>query len=265
MENRVKQFRTELGLSQKKLAEMVGTSQQQIQRIETGTVAARLEMATSLSRALGKPLDIVFPGAGKVFNMFVEEPTERYSDKAFEEFGKTGVEADPRVWTLKVLLRGHREPLAFRVSGTEQRRLSTVMQEESGDAKEVSFVVFDTESERIALNLGEMLLCHFLWDDPTHIMKTTKEEPSGVRVCFCGDERPWHFEVDIDEGDPDDDDDLGQFRHILFMMETYAEKHERYVFEDEDGEVVFLRAGDVALMRVPLWIIESHNWDEEDD
>lgn len=265
MENRVKQFRTELGLSQKKLAELVGTSQQQIQRIETGTVAARLEMATNLSKVLGKPLDIVFPGSGKVLKMLVEEPTRYTPDEAYEELAKLGVEADPAIWTLMVLLRGHKEPLALRVAGTERRRLFALMQEEKRDANEVSFVVFDTESERIALNLREMLLCHFLFDAPNQLPDVAEEEPEEMRVYFGGDEKPWHFEVSIDEGDPDDDDDPGQFRHILYMMENYAEKHERYVFEDGDGEVVFLRAGDVALMRVPLRIVEPHNWDEECD
>lgn len=35
-QNKIKQFRTQLSITQRELAEMVGTSQQQIQRIEAG-------------------------------------------------------------------------------------------------------------------------------------------------------------------------------------------------------------------------------------
>jgi DNA-binding XRE family transcriptional regulator len=58
--NRVKQIRTKLKLSQRALAAAVGTSQQQIHRIETGAVAARLDLATKLCKALGEPVDKVF-------------------------------------------------------------------------------------------------------------------------------------------------------------------------------------------------------------
>ncbi|WP_163467470.1 helix-turn-helix transcriptional regulator, partial [Klebsiella michiganensis] len=42
IQNNIKQLRTQLSITQRELAYMVGTSQQQIQRIETGKVAAKL-------------------------------------------------------------------------------------------------------------------------------------------------------------------------------------------------------------------------------
>nr|WP_246494612.1 helix-turn-helix domain-containing protein [Brenneria izadpanahii] len=45
LQNKIKQFRTQLSITQRGLAESVGTSQQQIQRIETGKVAAKLGLA----------------------------------------------------------------------------------------------------------------------------------------------------------------------------------------------------------------------------
>ncbi|EGK4080876.1 helix-turn-helix transcriptional regulator, partial [Escherichia coli] len=36
MQNKIKELRTQLSITQRELADMVGTSQQQIQRIETG-------------------------------------------------------------------------------------------------------------------------------------------------------------------------------------------------------------------------------------
>ena len=41
LQNNIKQLRTQLSITQRELAYMVGTSQQQIQRIETGKVAAK--------------------------------------------------------------------------------------------------------------------------------------------------------------------------------------------------------------------------------
>ncbi|VAG28680.1 transcriptional regulator, y4mF family [Enterobacter hormaechei] len=43
IQNNIKQLRTQLSITQRELAYMVGTSQQQIQRIETGKVAADLD------------------------------------------------------------------------------------------------------------------------------------------------------------------------------------------------------------------------------
>lgn len=45
LQNNIKQLRTQLSITQRELAFMVGTSQQQIQRIETGKVAAKLSLA----------------------------------------------------------------------------------------------------------------------------------------------------------------------------------------------------------------------------
>jgi DNA-binding XRE family transcriptional regulator len=48
LQNNIKQLRTQLSITQRELAYMVGTSQQQIQRIETGKVAAKLGLAQAI-------------------------------------------------------------------------------------------------------------------------------------------------------------------------------------------------------------------------
>lgn len=261
MENRIKQFRVQLGLSQKRLAELVGTSQQQIQRIETGAVAARLELATKLSEVLEKPLDVVFPGSGKALMKLEKELKKpmHVSSETLNELGNLGVEADSRTWFFRVLLRGHKEPLDFEIPAAEQRRLFGLVQQEKAATDGMSFVVFDTSSERIAMNLGDLLYCHFIYEMGNVVRKDEDEVPDAVQVYFSGNESPFAFDVDSDSPD---DDGLGEFGHIFFMMETYAEKHERYAFQDAGGEWAFLRAGDVAMMRVPLWVVEPQDWEE---
>ena len=245
---------------------MVETSQQQIQRVETGKVAARLELATKLSEVLGKPLDVVFPGSGKVLQKLANEfKGARYlPEETFTELNEHSVEGDPRIWFVTLLLRGHEEPLIFEISAVEKRRLFSAIQNERGGEDSLSFVVFDASNQRIAVNLSELIYCHFLFES-SDIIRDTKDEPSEVRVFFCGTKKPLFFSVEPDVGCLDDEDDSGEFRHILYMLDTYSEKHNRYHFTDEDGEDVFLRAGDIALLEVPLWVIEPEESPDEED
>lgn len=58
--NEVRSFRTELGLSQGKLANAVGVSRQTINAIETGRYTPSLPLAMALSRFFGRPVEEVF-------------------------------------------------------------------------------------------------------------------------------------------------------------------------------------------------------------
>lgn len=58
--NEVRSFRTETGLSQGKLAEIMGVSRQTINAIETGRYTPSLPLAMALSRFFGRPVEEVF-------------------------------------------------------------------------------------------------------------------------------------------------------------------------------------------------------------
>ena len=58
--NEVRNFRTETGLSQGKLAEIMGVSRQTINAIETGRYTPSLPLAMALSRFFGRPVEEVF-------------------------------------------------------------------------------------------------------------------------------------------------------------------------------------------------------------
>ena len=62
-QNKIKQFRSKRGMTQRQLAGAVGTSQQQIQRIESGVQAARFEVALKICAALDASMEQVFPAA----------------------------------------------------------------------------------------------------------------------------------------------------------------------------------------------------------
>lgn len=60
MNNRIAQLRKALGLSQMKLANIVGVSRISISKIETGKCVPGLKLASNIADALGKSLYEVF-------------------------------------------------------------------------------------------------------------------------------------------------------------------------------------------------------------
>src|SRR5262245_8555366 len=258
MTNRIKEFRQQLGLTQHALARKVGTSQPQIGRIEAGKTEAPAEVAAALASALGQPLDILFPDAGKLLARIQNEIRTSEcpaSDKGGSHMTAHGVKADAQRWNLRCLLRGHDEPLRFQISESEKRRLLKKIQQEKDESSFMSFVIFDTRTARIAMNLGELQLCRFR----RHVSREEEEyeRQSDIRIYFRGGAEPFLFDAQRDSGHPDNEEDPGAFRHIFTMLDFETEKHYRYRFREPDGEDVFVRAGDIALLEVPLWVVEA--------
>lgn len=84
-------------------------------------------------------------------------------------------------------------------------------------------------------------------------------------MFFCGSAKWSAFNLDQDEGDPHEENDEGQFRGIFFDLDHSPEKQQLLSFLDEDGERVFLRAGSLALIEVPLWVVDPDDDVDEDD
>jgi DNA-binding XRE family transcriptional regulator len=271
MKTRIKQLREKLKLSQQALAKKAGTSQQEIQRIESGRSAARLELAKAIADALGKPFDKVFPSASKLLvKMYEDMEKTPYlpSSETYDEINAHGIEADPAEHTLRCLFKGHDEPFLFRVSGATKRRLYRAIQLEGANTgNTLPIVVFDSDSARLAINLSELEFCQFLFDAPGQVVNETDEEREGrnsVQVYFRGSAKPYYFSVDQDEPTDEDMDEMGQFADIFYHLDVYVEDGERYCFRDQDGEDVFIRAQSIAMLSVPLWVLEP-NSDEEDE
>ena len=58
--NNVKKLRAEKGLSQEKLANMVGVTRQTIVSLEKGNYIPSLLLAMNIADALGRPIDAIF-------------------------------------------------------------------------------------------------------------------------------------------------------------------------------------------------------------
>lgn len=268
--NKVKSIRIKLGLTQRQLADMVGTSQQQIQRIETGKIAARVALASAISAALGKPLNSVFPGSEKAIAKVQDEmkATHYYPDaEALDQVQTTGVEFDGAEHCLKIWMRGHAEPIFFPLLAGEKRRVFRVLQDESTDADTASFMVFDSADKRIAINLAELFACQFLFETLLTVddrdSSKVSEPLNGEQVFIyqAGSDSPITFTPESDMGNPDDECDEGYFGNIFWMLEMSPAKTERVHFEDQDGESVFIRLGSLALLSVPLWVMDPDELD----
>ncbi|MEX0445817.1 helix-turn-helix transcriptional regulator [Xenorhabdus sp. SGI246] len=260
--NKVKQYRTQLSMTQKKLAELAHTSQQQIQRIETGKIAANITTAQAICSALGKTLDAVFPGAGQSVTAFRKkiEKTGYYSDKDLSAIAAKGIEMDPCSWTVKLYLRGHQDFLLFSMNSSDKRRMFYSLQEYE-DSDTAKFFVFDSDTHRIALNVREVVFHQFLFDGPGNIYlgdKSKEQNDSNVIITLTDGGAIVDLSVEPDEPEGNDDDDIGQLSYIFSMLELEPEPTQRFLIRDMDGEDAFIRVDSIAILQVELDLIENN-------
>ena len=74
MKNRIRQLREEKGLTQEQLGEMVGTSRQAINAIETEKSEPSIWLAYDISQAFGCSIEVVF--------LFGERPRKSRADSS---------------------------------------------------------------------------------------------------------------------------------------------------------------------------------------
>lgn len=167
-------------------------------------------------------------------------------------FECVAVDMEPFEWTFKYRLRvGATGSLP--ISGTEKDRLFGAVQRfEIG-----SFVVFDSERSTIVLNMDHLIFCHFLPDPPSR-MHPERTQSNEVNVFIAGSSEPFLFEVEADEHDTDDLEELGQFEDLIFTAEHLSdEANVVFHIEDVDGQDAFFRASDIAMIQIPLWVLEA--------
>lgn len=260
MHNKLRHLREKLGISQRDLATIVGTSQQQIGRIETGNQSVKLDLALAVAAALKADLGNVFPGTRKLLGRGKKRKDRdalakmHYDPEAVSEFEAAGVDLDPATWILKLRMRGGAKH-DFVCSTAEVQRIRSNLQR---DDTTPPFVVFTSSVIAVAMNLEHLMHYHELWDgniaNDWHDDDVPRDE---VAVYMRDSAEPLVFDVGVDEGAPEDEDDEGQMRGLLFTLETFLEPGEFVSFCDVDGEVAFFRAADIALLTVPLRVLDT--------
>ena len=269
--NRIRELRIKKGMTQRELAKIVGTSQQQIQRIEANIQAARFDLAASLCKALNAPMENVFPQTKTALQRWRKrgaKTEEIYTDEKFtDNMQKADIDMDPMLNYFNYRLRGGAEG-TLAISSIERDRLWTAVQRVYTDS--TPFIVFDSDGCRVLLNLDHLILCQFLYEVPVMVAnldnEQSTEEPLAIELFLAQKETSIRYMAEQDEfNSSGDEEDDGELKNLLFMAETFVENNEVFHFTDGDGgETVFVRANDIAMMKIPLWAVEPSMQDEDD-
>ncbi|EOD1044446.1 helix-turn-helix transcriptional regulator [Citrobacter farmeri] len=260
LQNNIKQLRTQLSITQRELAFMVGTSQQQIQRIETGKVAAKLSLAQAICNALDKPLNVVFPESDRLINDFRKK--RRQTDEDLEAIGISGIEMDSGLWTVKLWLQGQQDYLLLPISAADKRRFYYYFQEKNTPNTE-RFFVFDSSEYRYALNMREVVFHQFLSDGFAPIMSEEEDDYFNVHITLVNSGTVIPLSVEPDAPQNEETDDIGQLNAFFDTLDCEPETTDRFMITDEDGEDAFIRIGSIAMVRVALDALEPVEDDEE--
>ncbi|QNP43477.1 helix-turn-helix transcriptional regulator [Sphingomonas daechungensis] len=257
-------------MTQRQLAELAGTSQQQIQRIESGFQAAKVDLARKLAHALQAPIRELFPAS-----QTVQVPEEVAPlDKRAIALAKAGIDIDPRHYRLDVRMRGG-FARDFNISLKDRARLQSVLK----NRLDYYFVVFDTPTERVALNLREMSFCQFLYDVGAPVSEGVEsaEDEEPLKVWLTDSTEPLTFDVEPDQVDDEDDDQAGEadnLSDIFHYLEMYDGADDdsflsQVSFVDADGEEVLILNSHIALCTVPLEYVSAafrrSKWEGEDE
>jgi transcriptional regulator with XRE-family HTH domain len=264
VKNRISALRSNLGITQKQLADAAGTSQQQIQRIESGNQSIRFDLAMRICAALHAPVEHVFPASKPVVRKLRRKGgtgADLLQDDGLKKgMEQAGFDMDPEIWFFKCRLRGGAER-TYRVSGPDKHRLWDAVQR----VEPTKFVVFDSPSERIILNLDHLLFCHFLFEAPILLPEEGTETSENLQVLLAGECQFLRFEIDFDQlrtGEAEEEN-LGELASLVANAEVLTEEDEVLAFTDMDGETAFFRASDTALIEIPLWALEPEILSDE--
>ena len=257
--NRLLHIRKSKGLTQRALAELAGTSQQQIQRVEAGAQGIRLDLASGISSALNCELGEIFPTLAKAkIRKTKLAPRDQLVRNG--QFSEAGLDPDPASWTAKFFSQDGREFL-FHIPSDEKSRLEQMVREGAD-----GFVVFSTHTHQVALNLGEFAATQFLFDfgvvEPSQENSDDKLKLS-LHLIAAKDPIVFDLEPDRKPLEEDDQGSLSQLQNMLYYLEMNLEEDEVVQFDDVDGETVYLRRSVVLFLEVPLICCDPALWDAE--
>lgn len=266
VQNRIRELRKKRGLTQRQLAEMAGTSQQQIQRIEACTQTARFDLAVAICGALEVRMQEAFPStevALKRVGKHIKTMADAYLDKrAVNDLREAGFDMHPEQWTFRYRLRGGAKG-DLPISGPDYERLRSIVQSET----EKRFLVFDSGSRSYAIGLQHLTFCQFLFDSPMRMPKEDSSDQDRIEVYLADSAKRLTFSCEPDGALIDGTDDTAWEKAQLQILLMSADDGDdcRLSFEDGDGEEVFLRAEDVAMLSIPLWAVNPTMSEDEDE
>ncbi len=209
--------------------------------------------------------DAVFPNAGSVVEKFVgTSAADSLQPDLLRELREVGIEGDSRGHTIRVWIAGHADPIFFSLTPGEIDRVWNLIQSgESSDPNGAPFIVFNTEAYTVILNLEVLDLSHFLFDlsgaeDPL-VDSDGDVHSCKVRLFFRDRQSPLDFAVHPEDGAGRKP--AGQFGSILMTMELLLRRFSRFNFRDVDGEDVFVRVANLAMLMVPRVVLNPDEFE----
>jgi len=265
MKNNLREIRRFNDCDQQKLADAINVNVNEVQLIESEVQSVRFEVAYRISNYLNTPIDKIFPEIKKASTKKNQKwDLEVYGDhKLSDKLEKLGFDMDTSFNEVEMLLRGD-HLITHKLSSKEKKHLWRLVQK---DTHHCDFVVYDTKTHRVALNLKHLIYSHFKFevnydyhDDGLENYKT--------QVIFAGHKTVLELKVDPDvewnDCDPPEwpDSQLGDlFYHAELAID---ETDHVFMIQDMEGETAFLPLKDVAMASVPLCLVEPKLLDAQE-
>jgi len=216
---------------------------------------------------------IVFPSTKMPINSYrfrKKKDALTQMDKKFtDDMKNAGMDMDSRKWFFSYSLRGGKEG-SFSISGILIDRLFKAVQRRPANQP---FVVFDSDSKRIIINLDHLIYCQFLFEKPELENENDEIEDSEYAINVYTIDRPNSFDFDVDPDEFDIDTVEGetaelenvQFQKIVYETEKFGYDNDAIMFTDSDGETAFFRTRDVAMMEIPIEVVEPSISEADND
>lgn len=272
--NNVRTLRLKKGLAQTGLAKLVGTSQQQIQRIERGQVTD-LETALSIASALGKPIDQVFPAARKALararhsveekdlpfrQALLAQGRTRQENRALsEDLDAAGIDLSPLTHWVAFHLRGGAAVRYLRVSSHDAERLQDRFVARMRDESTREFFQFETDDRQIVVNPLHVFRLEVGWISGSFVPgKEPRALENELRVYFAHGPEPVEIEVSAD------DSELGSVESEVrrpiwttLMLLQSGELDSDFLYFDYDSDSEFLRVDDIGILEVDNALLDG--------
>jgi len=247
--NNLRKQRKLAGLTQSALADLVGTTQQMIQRIESSASPARQNLALKIVEQLNQPLEVVFPA----LRVFEPKDVMKDSTKA-EDVGILHT-------SLQIYFRNGRVENYLMNEKTAYQFMNKMEVLTEDAPNEYPFLIFDTEVYRVAVNPREIVF----WST-TQKSGIAHEKEQEVETEHDGLLSFVFATPDLHAGfmvEPDDVDDeiffqkltgRGSDIHVVFES-AQAPEQNLLLVHDTNGEMINLRKREISYFQCPLRLL----------
>ncbi|MBY0292947.1 MAG: hypothetical protein K2W92_06650 [Alphaproteobacteria bacterium] len=173
---------------------------------------------------------------------------------------KTNQSEEFKKWFIKYRLQNGVEecyPLSALEKNDLSVRLPKICEEKGG----LDFFEFNTTTHRILMQSAQLIFFQFLFEpqynDDSPNTNEEEEDPYAVKIYFTNNPNPMIFNVEVDQPDLADEGNKGEMNNFLFYALNTYEEEQLLHFTDEDGETAFFKASRIALVEIPLEVLQA--------